>query len=132
MARTRKGDSRNSPDGQPYVQGPGPAPDRGRWPVDPGASARPEGARPGSRPRRGVGIGMMLPLILAAVAAEPAVPASDPMIALVAGADGDQCLPDRSLCLDIPAVEDGEAAARSEERRVGKEWGSTGRSRGGP
>src|SRR3546814_3968891 len=70
MARTRKGDSRNSPDGQPYVQGPGPAPDRGRWPVDPGASARPEGARPGSRPRRGVGIGMMLPLILAAVAAE--------------------------------------------------------------
>src|SRR3546814_12761080 len=54
---------------------------------------------------------MMLPLILAAVAAEPAVPASDPMIALVAGADGDQCLPDRSLCLDIPAVEDGEADA---------------------
>src|SRR3546814_16012009 len=94
MARTRKGDSRNSPDGQPYVQGPGPAPDRGRWPVDPGASARPEGARPGSRPRRGVGIGMMLPLILAAVAVEPAVPASDPMIELVAGADGDQCLHD--------------------------------------
>src|SRR3546814_3256185 len=54
---------------------------------------------------------MMLPLIRAAVAAEPAVPASDPMIALVAGADGDQCLPDRSLCLDIPAVEDGEADA---------------------
>src|SRR3546814_14538798 len=54
---------------------------------------------------------LVLPLFLGVVAADPAVPASDPMIALVAGADGDQCLPDRSLCLDIPAVEDGEADA---------------------
>lgn len=54
---------------------------------------------------------MMLPLILAAVAAEPAAPATDPMIALVAGEGGGQCVPDRSLCLDIPAVEDGDATA---------------------
>lgn len=53
---------------------------------------------------------MMLSLILAAVAG-PAAPVPDPMIVLVAGEDGGQCLPDRSLCLDIPAVEDGEADA---------------------
>jgi len=52
---------------------------------------------------------MMLSLILAAAAAGPAASGPDPMIALVAGEGGSQCLPDRSLCLDIPAVEDGEA-----------------------
>jgi hypothetical protein len=61
-----------------------------------------------------MGTDMMMPLILAAAAANSAATdtaASGPMIALVAGEDGSQCLPDRSLCLDIPAVEDGDAAA---------------------
>ncbi len=45
---------------------------------------------------------MLLPLLIAAAQA-PAVP--DPIvIALVAGEGGRQCLPDKSLCLDLPAV----------------------------
>lgn len=44
----------------------------------------------------------------AAVAAAP--PASGPVVALVAGEGKSQCLPDRSLCLEVPAVEEGETA----------------------
>ncbi len=44
---------------------------------------------------------MLLPLLLAAAA-----PADGPVIALVKGADGRQCLPDKSLCLAIPEVAD--------------------------
>jgi len=48
---------------------------------------------------------MILSLFMAAaVAAAP--PASGPVVALVAGDDKSQCLPDRSLCLDVPAVEE--------------------------
>ncbi len=48
---------------------------------------------------------MFLPLLLAAAPPAPAPPAAAPdpvVIALVAGEDGRQCLPDHSLCLDVP------------------------------
>lgn len=49
---------------------------------------------------------MLLALLLAAAA-----PADGPVIALVKGEGDRQCLPDRSLCLELPATEDGTASA---------------------
>ena len=51
-----------------------------------------------------MGAGLMLMSFLLAAAAAPT---GDPVIALVADADGRQCLPDGSLCLAVPAVEEG-------------------------
>ncbi|MGV7121663.1 hypothetical protein [Sphingopyxis sp. 550A] len=52
---------------------------------------------------------MILSLILAAAAGTTA-PASDPVVALVAGEGASQCLPDHSLCLEVPPVEDGDTS----------------------
>lgn len=51
---------------------------------------------------------MIVSLILAAAAAT-AAPAPGPVVALVAGEGTSQCLPDHSLCLEVPPVEDGDA-----------------------
>jgi hypothetical protein len=51
---------------------------------------------------------MIFSLILAA-AAGTAAPAPGPVIALVAGEGASQCLPDHSLCLEVPAIEDADA-----------------------
>jgi len=53
---------------------------------------------------------MTLSLILAAAAVGTAVPASGPLVTLVAGEGASQCLPDRSLCLEVPPTEDGDTA----------------------
>lgn len=47
---------------------------------------------------------MILSLILAAAA-----PAPGPVVALVAGEGASQCLPDHSLCLEVPPVDGGDA-----------------------
>jgi hypothetical protein len=49
---------------------------------------------------------MIFSLILAAAAGTAA---PGPVIALVAGEGASQCLPDHSLCLEVPPVEDGDA-----------------------
>lgn len=48
---------------------------------------------------------MLLPLLIAA--AQPAVAPGPVVIALVAGEGERKCLPDRSLCLDVPGEADG-------------------------
>ena len=52
---------------------------------------------------------MIVSLFLAA-AAGAAAPASGPVAALVAGEGKSQCLPDHSLCLDVPPAEEGNGA----------------------
>jgi len=49
---------------------------------------------------------MIFSLILAAAAGTTA---PGPVVALVAGEGASQCLPDHSLCLEVPPVEDGDA-----------------------
>lgn len=49
---------------------------------------------------------MLISFLLAAVA-----PAGDPVIALVKDENGRQCLPDKSLCLEVPVIEEGTGPA---------------------
>lgn len=58
---------------------------------------------------------MLLPLLIAAAqpAAAPAPAPANVIVDLVAGADGRRCLPDNSLCLEVPATEEGGAAGAS-------------------
>lgn len=54
---------------------------------------------------------MLLPLLIAA--AQPAAAPANVVVDLVAGEDGRRCLPDNSLCLDVPAAQAGGAAGAS-------------------